>query len=59
MAKVMNDSDRDRYLTVRWNNALVAGLGLPALVFAAFALLTEVVSDGSAFVWLVLIGVVY
>ena len=35
MAKVMDAANRDRFLTVRWNNALVAGLGLPTLAYAA------------------------
>lgn len=51
--------DRDRFLTARWNNALVVGLGLPALVYAAVALFTSALSDRMAFVWLVIIGVAY
>lgn len=56
---VMNATNRDRFLTVRWNNALVAGLGLPALAYAAVALFTSALSDRSAFIWLVVIGAVY
>jgi len=59
MAKVMNTANRDRFLTVRWNNTLVVGLGLPTLAYAAFALSTSVLSDRSAFMWLVIIGAVY
>ena len=54
-----SDVNSDRFLTLRWNNALVAGLGLPALVFAALSLLTEVMSERWEFIWLVSIGVVY
>jgi len=50
---------RDRLLTVQWNNRLSIGLGLPAVIFAGVALFTDLFSDFAAFVWLVLIGVVY
>ena len=59
MARVMNPATRDRFLTVRWNNALVAGLGLPTLAYATVALSTSALSDRSAFIWLVIIGAVY
>ena len=50
---------RDRLLTVRWNNRLSIGLGLPALIYVAVVLSTGALSDGAAFAGLVLIGVVY
>jgi hypothetical protein len=56
---LMEPAQRDRLLTVRWNNRLSLGLGLPALVYVAIALTTDALSDGASFVWLVLIGVVY
>lgn len=59
MARVMNPATRDRFLTVRWSNALVAGLGLPTLAYATVALSTSALSDRSAFIWLVIIGAVY
>ena len=55
----MEPAQRDRFLTVRWNNRLSIGLGVPALTYVGIALITDVVSDGAAFVWLVLIGVIY
>ena len=55
----MEPAQRDRLLAVRWKNRLSIGLGLPALICVAIALTTDVLSDGAAFVWLVLIGVVY
>jgi hypothetical protein len=55
----MEPAQRNRLLTVRWNNRLSIGLGLPALIYVAVALTTDALSDGAAFVWLVLIGVVY
>lgn len=59
MTNIMTAANRDRFLTARWNNALVAGLGLPALAYVAVALSTSVLSDRSALLWLVIIGVVY
>jgi hypothetical protein len=55
----MEPAQRERFLTVRWNNRLTLGLGLRALAFVGFALTTDVLSDGAEFAWLVLIGVVY
>ncbi len=55
----MSPAQRDRLLTARWNNRLSVGLGLPALVYAGIVLFTDVISDGAAFLWLALIGVVY
>lgn len=55
----MNEANRDRFLTVRWNNALAAGLGLPALIYAAIALSTSALSDRAAFFGLVIIGAFY
>ena len=57
--ELMEPTQRDRLLTVQWNNRLSIGLGLPALIYVVVALVTEVFSDRAAFAWLVLIGVVY
>ncbi len=59
MADLMSEANRDRFLTVRWNNALVAGLGLPALIYAANALSTAALSDQAALIGLVVIGAFY
>jgi len=50
---------KERFLTVRWNNILVAGLGLPALLFAIVVLSTGVLSDKTGFISLLVIGVLY
>ena len=59
MAHLMNEANRDRFLTVRWNNVLAAGLGLPGLGFAAVALSSSAVSDRAAFFGLVTLGAFY
>jgi len=59
MPRFSNAANRDRFLTVGWNNALVAVLGLPLLAYAVTALTTSQLSDRAAFIGLVTAGVVY
>ncbi len=49
MSPLLTEANRERFLTVRWNNSLAAGIGLPALAYAASALLTSSMSDRAAF----------
>ena len=46
-----------KYLTVRTNNWLTLGLGLPTLVYAVFALSTSVMSDFAGFIGMVVLGI--
>lgn len=55
----MTSPNRERALTVRWNNALTVALGLPALIYAAVALFTSAISGRAAFIGLVIIGAFY
>lgn len=55
----MNEANRDRFLTARWNNILTLSLGLPAVAFALVALTTDVFSDRAAFVGLVVVSAFY
>lgn len=48
-----------KFLTVRWNNLLSLGLGIPALIYVGVILATPVLSDRAAFIGLVVIGVLY
>ena len=50
---------KEKFLTVRWNNVLVLGLGIPALIYAIVALSTSMLSDKAGFIGLVVIGVAY
>ena len=50
---------KEQFLTVRWNNMLVLGLGLPILLYVAVVLSTPVISDRASFIGLVVIGVLY
>ena len=55
----MNDANRDRFLTARWNTILTLSLGLLFLIFAVVAFTTDTFSDRVAFVGLVVIGAFY
>ena len=55
----MNEANRDRFLTARWNNILTLSLGLPTLVFALVALTTDTFSDLAAFIGLVVVSAFY
>ena len=50
---------REKFLTVRWNNVLSLGLGLPALIYVVVALSTSVWSGKAGFIGLAVIGVLY
>ena len=50
---------RERFLTVRWNNILTLGLGIPTLIYGIVALATSLASDLPGFLGLVVIGVLY
>ena len=50
---------KEKFLTVRWNNLLSLGLGIPALIYVVVVLSTSVLSDSAGFIGLVVIGVLY
>jgi hypothetical protein len=50
---------REKFLTVRWNNLLSLGLGIPALIYVVVALSTSVWSERGGMIGLALIGVLY
>jgi dolichyl-phosphate-mannose--protein O-mannosyl transferase len=50
---------KENFLTVRWNNILTLGLGLPALAYAVVALSTSISSHWAGFLGLAVIGVLY
>jgi len=49
----------EKYLTVRWNNLIMLGLGIPALVYGIIVLTTPALSDFAAFVGILFFGVLY
>lgn len=50
---------REKFLTLRWNNLLALGLGIPALLYIVYAVSTAVWTDQAGFIGLVVLGVVY
>jgi hypothetical protein len=50
---------KEKFLTVRWNNWLSLGLGLPALMYVIVVLSTSVLSVRAGFIGMVIIGVLY
>ncbi len=50
---------KEDFLTVRWNNILTLGLGIPALIYGIVMLSIPVLPDNVAYIGLVAIGVIY
>lgn len=50
---------RDNFLTLRWNNLLSLGLGLPALIYVIVVLSTAILSNDAAFIGIAVIGSLY
>jgi hypothetical protein len=55
----MDIMTKEKLLTVRWNNLLSLGLGLPALIYIVVAFSTPLWSTGGGLVGLSIIGVLY
>lgn len=50
---------KEKFLTVRWNNLLALGLGLPTLIYVVVALSTSMWSDRGEMIGLAIIGALY
>jgi hypothetical protein len=50
---------KEKFLTVRWNNLLSLGLGIPALIYVVAAFSTSIWSTRSGLIGLAIIGVLY
>ena len=51
--------NKEKFLTVRWNNLIALGLGIPALILAAVVIFTPAMSDLAGFIALMFVGVLY
>ncbi len=49
----------EKFLTKRWNNWLTLAMGIPVLIFGIVFLSTDVMSDFTGFVVMVVAGAVY
>jgi len=50
---------KEKFLTVRWNNLLTLGLGLPGLIYVVYAFSTSTWSGRGGLIGLSIIGVLY
>lgn len=50
---------KEKFLTVRWNNVLTLGMGIPTLAYGVFVLSTSVMSAFAGFIGMAVIGAVY
>lgn len=50
---------KEKFLTVRWNNLLSLGLGIPILIYVVVVLSTSVLSDRAGYIVLAVMGVPY
>ena len=50
---------KEQFLTVRWNNWLSLGLGIPTLIYIVVAFSTALWSSEAGLIWLSVIGVLY
>ena len=50
---------KENFLTVRWNNILALGLGLPTLIYVIVALSTSLWLGRNGMIGLALIGALY
>ncbi len=50
---------KEKFLTVRWNNLLTLGLGLPGLIYLVFAFSNSDWSSKGGLIVLSIIGVLY
>jgi hypothetical protein len=50
---------KEEFLTVRWNNLLSLGLGLPALIFVIVAFSSSAWSEKGGMIGLSIVGVLY
>ena len=51
--------NKEKFLTIRWNNWLSLGLGLPALIFVVVAFSTSIWTSMGGMIALSIIGVLY
>jgi hypothetical protein len=55
----MNGMSKEKFLTIRWNNLLSLGLGIPALAYVVVAFSTSIWSTRGGLIGLSVIGVLY
>lgn len=51
--------NREKFLTVRWNNWLTLGLGIPTLIYVVYAFSTSLWVTRAGLMGLAAVGVLY
>ena len=51
--------NKEKFLTLRWNNLLALGVGIPVLILAVVVIFTSAISDLAGFIVLMVFGVLY
>lgn len=51
--------NKEDFLTVRWNNWLSLGLGLPTLIYVTYAFSTSLWLEKSGLIWLAVFGALF
>lgn len=51
--------NKEEFLTIRWNNWLSLGLGLPTLIYVTYALSTSLWLEKSGLIWLAVFGALF
>jgi hypothetical protein len=51
--------NKEKYLTVAWNNLLTLGLGIPGVIFGIFAYSNSLWTEKGGLIGLSIIGVLY
>ena len=49
----------EKYLTVRWNNLIALGVGIPVLIYVVIALSTSALSGLPGYIGIAILGVLY
>lgn len=50
---------KEKFLTVRWNNLLTLGLGIPTVIYVVVAFSTSLWTEMAGMIGLSIIGVLY
>jgi len=50
---------KEKFLTIRWNNILTLGLGIPALIYVVIAFSTPLWTTKAGLIGLAVIGALY
>ena len=50
---------KEKFLTIKWNNLLSIGLGIPLMIFVVYAFSSSFWMEKGGLIWLASIGILY